>query len=102
MTRSGGEYAQSVNSPARWAKTPRGRDDLPAFHRLAHHGIDVASCLEVGFERNPVLIERLSRRLAMPVHTTRPMLLALGALHDVGKVMSAFQALQPELALKLG
>src|SRR5262245_24672833 len=69
----------------RWAKFLAGRT-----HRLVWHGLDVATVLEVGLERNPAVLDQLAARLAMEPHDTRAMILSLAALHDLGKVIASF------------
>jgi CRISPR-associated endonuclease/helicase Cas3 len=89
--------SQDCFTPNRWAKAKEGR-----FHRLAWHGLDVAAVLAVGFERRPDLLGRLASTLGMEAATARAMLMALTALHDIGKIMHAFQALDSRGAAVLG
>src|SRR5580704_13150606 len=84
-------------TPSRWGKAREGR-----LHRLTWHGLDVGAVLAVGFERRPDLSAPLAGMLAMEEGDARAMLLSLTALHDIGKVMHAFQALDPAAAKKLG
>ena len=63
----------------------------PNYHLLAYHSLDVAAVLAVGFERHPDLLEHLAGLLALPGDNARSLLLTLTALHDIGKVATAFQ-----------
>jgi CRISPR-associated endonuclease/helicase Cas3 len=69
---------------------------------LVWHGLDVATVLEAGLERKPAVLDRLAGRLAMDPSDARAMVLALAALHDLGKVIASFQALVPEAMARVG
>lgn len=83
----------------RWGKAPPGRAD---WKPLIHHMLDVAAVLAVGLERRPALLDFLAAGFGMGREETRAMLLTLAGLHDIGKVAASFQALNPDLARKLG
>lgn len=83
----------------RWAKAERGGRGC---HLLVWHGLDVAAVLEVGFEERPDLLRWLAAALGAEPHRLRSVLLWLAALHDLGKVGSAFQAQQSDLCARLG
>jgi hypothetical protein len=69
---------------------------------LVWHGLDVATVLEAGLERKPAVLDRLAAHLAMEPDNAHGMVLALTALHDLGKVIASFQALVPEAVTRVG
>ena len=83
----------------RWGKAER---QGAGWHRLEFHCLDVAAVLAEAFEAAPGLLDDLAALLALPEDETRGLLLALLALHDVGKVSAAFQYLRPDIAEPLG
>lgn len=88
--------------PPRWGKTRReGTSEGAPFHRLIHHMLDVAAVLEVLLERRPDLLAQLADGLCLAPDAARRLLLALTALHDLGKVAIGFQAQAPEVCAVL-
>jgi CRISPR-associated endonuclease/helicase Cas3 len=83
---------------ARWGKAERGGT---RFHRLAFHGLDVAAVLAAGLARRPSLLAVLAGALGLPLERARSVLLLLAALHDLGKVGRAFQALRRDVCHRL-
>ncbi|HYE00979.1 MAG TPA: CRISPR-associated helicase Cas3' [Alphaproteobacteria bacterium] len=84
---------------ALWGKAARGSTD---WHPLPYHMLDVAAVLDLGLQRRPQLLSALSAGLEMQEAECRAMLLAVLALHDVGKVAHGFQMLRPDIAALLG
>lgn len=68
-----------------WAKSGRG-EDVTQMHSIAHHSIDVAAAAAV-----------LLKDLRLPPGIMPQTLVALVALHDIGKFTRTFQAKIPEL-----
>jgi CRISPR-associated endonuclease/helicase Cas3 len=84
---------------SRWGKSEQGGQ---GYHLLAYHMLDVAAVMAVGLSRRPDILEVLARGLRLPSATTRSLVLALTALHDLGKCALAFQAQRGDVAAKLG
>lgn len=78
---------------ARWADV---------CHLLPFHMLDAAAVLDEGLRRRPRLLHTLADGLGMERDAVRAMLLALMALHDIGKVAAAFQTLNPAAARRVG
>ncbi len=83
----------------RWAKAGRSGS---GFHLLPWHGLDVAAVFEAGLERREDLLAGMATALGTDPGRLRSLLLWLAALHDVGKVGSAFQRQRPDIADRLG
>lgn len=83
----------------RWGKSEPGGE---GYHLLAYHMLDVAAVLAVGLRRRPDLLAMLASALHLSAKDTRSIVLALTALHDLGKCALAFQALRADIAAKLG
>lgn len=89
--------------PPRWGKTRRDdKTEGAPFHRLIHHMLDVASVLEVLLDRRPDLLRQVADGLRLAPEAMRRLLLALTALHDLGKVATGFQAQAPGVCASLG
>lgn len=71
-------------------------------HALPCHMLDVAAVMEAAFQTAPGLLEDLAALLGLPAEAARRLLLTLAALHDLGKVATAFQRLRPDLAATEG
>jgi len=82
----------------RWGKAAQGGH----CHLLPFHMLDVAAVLDVGLQRRPRLLTTLAEGMALDRDATRAMLLTILALHDIGKVASSFQALNPMAARRIG
>lgn len=73
-----------------WAKT--GRDNLPSWHPLMLHMLDVAACADAILAREPENTrQRMATILGLSWEQTRPWLLLLIASHDLGKACPGFQ-----------
>jgi CRISPR-associated endonuclease/helicase Cas3 len=79
-----------------WGKTGDDAGVL-AYHPLAFHILDVAACAEAWLCANPHWLERLSTRLAVDRDDLRGLVVALIALHDIGKCARGFQAKRLDL-----
>jgi CRISPR-associated endonuclease/helicase Cas3 len=79
-----------------WGKTGDEAGVL-AYHPLAFHILDVAACAEAWLAANPHWFERLSIRLAVDRDDLRDLVVALIALHDIGKCARGFQAKRLDL-----
>ena len=75
-----------------WGKAGGERPGEPAWHPLAYHGLDVAAVADVLLRSNPLKLARLARWLGTTPEVARPFLVAMIALHDVGKFAAPFQA----------
>jgi CRISPR-associated endonuclease/helicase Cas3 len=69
--------------------------DVPV-HPLAYHALDVAAVTERLLENDPVRLARLSQTLGVDEGDCGRLLVALAALHDMGKFSLPFQAKVPE------
>src|SRR5690606_1872079 len=75
-----------------WGKAGGAQFDEPAWHPLAYHNLDVAAVADVLLCASPRKLNTIARLLAIMPERARQMLVALIALHDVGKFSKAFQA----------
>jgi CRISPR-associated endonuclease/helicase Cas3 len=80
-----------------WGKA-RGVDGGgPLFHPLVFHGLDVAACFERIILSRLQTVDLLEHAFAAELKAILPGLTALVALHDIGKVLAAFQMKVPDL-----
>lgn len=79
-----------------WGKTG-DEAGTPTFHPLAFHILDVAACAHAWLKTNPEWLARLSRRFAVDPDDLGCLVLALVALHDIGKCARGFQAKRLDL-----
>lgn len=79
-----------------WGKAGGTQLDEPGWHPLAYHNLDVAAVADVVLCASPRKLHAIARLLATTPDRTRQMLVALIALHDVGKFSRAFQAKNAE------
>jgi len=76
-----------------WGKaSPELRDGEPAWHPLAYHCLDVAAVAERLLLCSPRKLAGIARILGTTPEAARQFLVALIALHDVGKFSADFQA----------
>lgn len=73
-----------------WGKTGDDAGVL-AYHPLAFHILDVAACADAWLGANPHWLERLSTLLTVDRDDLRDLVVALIALHDIGKCARGFQ-----------
>ncbi len=81
----------------KWAKA-----EADHYHPLPYHSVDVAAILDIGLQGRPALLAFIADTLGMGRDETRAMLLTVLALHDIGKVSSAFQQKRPDIVQRLG
>ncbi len=79
-----------------WGKALGGRPGEPLWHPVAYHNLDVAAVADVLLRSNPRRLSAMARLLGASDDATRVFLVAMIALHDIGKFSSAFQAKVPE------
>lgn len=85
-----------------WGKSEREKNGA-SWHPLIHHMLDVAACAEAVLEREPERARMLyTEDFGFACYTkAKPWLLALVALHDLGKASPTFQALWPQGAARV-
>lgn len=81
-----------------WGKAQHATDagDV-TYHPVAFHSLDVAACIKVALEQRPVTRARLAWLLGIDESAAVNLVVALTALHDIGKFGVAFQAKRPDL-----
>lgn len=85
-----------------WAKTDRDSDaEIPPYHLLPYHNLDVAAAARVLLEHDDLLRERFARLLNMEEPAACDLVVFLIVLHDVGKFAEGFQSCAPALFEKL-
>lgn len=103
-TRYGGEFGthdNHVTAPhvdlSFWGKAQPDRADRVAFHPVAYHLLDVAAVAEAIFDVRPLTRARAGWLLGIDAEKACKLLVALIALHDLGKFSPAFQVKCAEL-----
>jgi hypothetical protein len=71
--------------------TPEPREGEPEWHPLAYHCLDVAAVADHLLARSPRKLAGIARLLGTSPGVARHFLVALIALHDVGKFSADFQ-----------
>jgi CRISPR-associated endonuclease/helicase Cas3 len=79
-----------------WGKAQGEREGEPHWHPVAYHNLDVAAVADVLLRHNPKRLDGLARLLRATPAATRTFVVAMIALHDIGKFAAAFQAKVPE------
>lgn len=79
-----------------WGKARGERNGEPATHPVAYHGLDVAAAADALLRANPRMLTRITASLGTTEDNARNCLVALIALHDIGKFAEAFQWNVPE------
>ena len=75
-----------------WGKTDRrSKADLPPYHLLAYHNLDVAAAGQVILKEDVLLRRRLAGALDMDEDRLISFVTFLFALHDIGKFAEDFQ-----------
>lgn len=79
-----------------WGKAaPAG--EVPAYHPVAFHGLDVAAVGWVLLEAQPRLLHALASTSGLPASRLRDWLTFLLSVHDLGKLADGFQGLRCDL-----
>ncbi|MBX6331747.1 MAG: CRISPR-associated helicase Cas3' [Gemmatimonadaceae bacterium] len=81
---------------ALWGKAKPEMSADAEFHPLLCHLLDVAAVVEALLAARPIALERASRLLGLPRDRAQSLLVALAALHDLGKCTPTFQAKAPQ------
>ena len=85
-----------------WGKTRKAADhELPEYHLLPYHCLDVAAVGSVILQKNKALVERLSTYSGIKRHDLIQWAVFFLALHDIGKFADSFQSLNPYVQDKL-
>ena len=79
-----------------WGKAQGEREGEPPWHPVAYHNLDVAAVADVLLRHNPKQMDRMARLLSASPAATCTLVVAMIALHDIGKFAAAFQAKVPE------
>lgn len=78
-----------------WAKTWRGASPpppgAPLWHPLSYHSLDVAACCEALLRVRRSALERIARLVAADPEVLTRAVVAMAALHDIGKCAAGFQ-----------
>ncbi len=80
-----------------WGKTRYDGAGALLWHPIAHHLLDVAAALEALITARPVTAARTARLLGLTEADAIRLLVALAALHDLGKFAPSFQGKVPDL-----
>ena len=85
-----------------WGKAKKASDkELPTYHLLVYHCLDVAAVGKILLEKNPFLLKQLSALSGIEETTMKALLVFFLALHDLGKFSESFQYVRPDLLKKL-
>ncbi len=79
-----------------WGKASGARPGEPAWHPLAYHNLDVAAVADRLLTCDPHRLARISACLGTEPDNARRFVVALVAMHDVGKFSPYFQAKSEE------
>lgn len=84
-----------------WGKArPAVGGEGAAWHPVAYHLLDVAACADALLRSRPVTRARASWLLGMPESEAHALLVAMTALHDLGKFAPRFQRLATPVGWK--
>lgn len=78
-----------------WGKARPSTDQGARWHPVAYHLLDVAAVADRLLLARPSMAARLARLLGLPVEESSALVVALAALHDLGKFAPAFQSKAP-------
>ena len=79
-----------------WGKAQPTDAAGSSWHPIAYHQLDVAACALELLERRPLALQTASRLLGLDADDANRFLVALVALHDIGKFTPAFQSMSPD------
>jgi CRISPR-associated endonuclease/helicase Cas3 len=79
-----------------WGKARAEPEWVVFWHPIAHHLLDVAAVAGAVLLVRPRTLQRAARLLTLPEDDARNFLIALIALHDIGKFAPAFEMKAPE------
>lgn len=86
-----------------WGKTDRSADaEIPPYHLLPYHNLDVAAAAKVLLESNMLWHRRLAQALGISGERLIDFVPFLLSLHDIGKFAGSFQHLNERLCARLG
>ena len=74
-----------------WGKARPGDGSRAAWHPVAYHLLDVAAVADAMLAARPITVRRAGWLLGLADEDARRLLVALTALHDLGKFAPAFQ-----------
>jgi len=74
-----------------WGKAGAAIGDGPPTHPVAYHGLDVAACADALLAAHPRTLAKTAALLGTSDDNARRCIVALIALHDIGKFADAFQ-----------
>lgn len=80
-----------------WGKTAIGPHDLPQYHLLPYHCLDVAAVGSVLIERDPHILCKFTKSNHLPEDVLLRLIPFFLAMHDIGKFSVRFQNLKPQL-----
>lgn len=75
-----------------WGKAMSSANATVPYHPAAYHLLDVAAVADALLVARPLARERAARLLGLPVSEAHGLIVALAALHDLGKFTPTFQA----------
>lgn len=76
-----------------WGKARPSSDSAAAWHPIAYHMLDVAAVAEALLIARPITLRRAGWLLGLPEDEAQQLLVALIAIHDIGKFAPQFQVL---------
>lgn len=79
-----------------WGKARAAEDGPVDWHPVVYHLLDVAAVADTILQVRPIALARAARLLGLESDEARRLLVALVALHDLGKFAPVFQAKSPD------
>jgi CRISPR-associated endonuclease/helicase Cas3 len=94
----GSQSTEWMTFHAYWGKASPGGGELPPYHLLPFHCLDVAACGQVLLTLPQFSLQQLAKELGWPRDLVERLFVFFLSLHDLGKFSRAFQALAPNLS----